>query len=149
MRVKTVCSLDLNSWKGLHFTLRRGLERFRFSVHGRGFERKTVCIFVRRLLLGAGWSWHYVNVGSRRSVASVPCIRTEWDRTHCTRGEMPGGVRLKSDRGPDWDGSWDIGAFGERQSGFFRGEEHEPRTVWDEQSNHGDLLWSGKHASLI
>lgn len=53
---------------------------------------------------------------------------------------MLGGVRLKSHLGSDWDGSWDIGAFGERQSGFFRGEKHEPRTVGDEQSNNGDLL---------
>lgn len=56
---------------------------------------------------------------------------------------MLGRVRLKSHLGPHWDGSWDIGALGKRQSGFFRGEEHEPRAVGDEQSNYGDLLRSG------
>lgn len=57
---------------------------------------------------------------------------------------MLGRVRLKSHLGSHWDGSWDIGALGKRQSGFFRGEEHEPRAVGDEQSNNGDLLRSGK-----
>jgi len=57
---------------------------------------------------------------------------------------MLGRVRLKSHLGPHWDGSWDIGAFWKRQSGFFRGEEHEPRAVGDEQSNNGDLFRSGK-----
>lgn len=57
---------------------------------------------------------------------------------------MLGRVRLKSHLGPHWDGSWDIGAFWKRQSGFFRGEEHEPRAVGDEQSNDGDLFRSGK-----
>lgn len=57
---------------------------------------------------------------------------------------MLGRVRLKSNVGSHWDGSWDIGALGKRQSGFFRGAEHEPRAVGDEQSNNGDLLRSGK-----
>ncbi len=57
---------------------------------------------------------------------------------------MLGRVRLKPSLGSHWDGSWDIGALGKRQSGFFRGEEHEPRAVGDEQSNNGDLLRSGK-----
>lgn len=61
---------------------------------------------------------------------------------------MLGRVRLKSSIGSHWDGSRDIGALGKRQSGFFRGEEHEPRAVGDEQSNNGDLLRSGKFQLL-
>lgn len=64
--------------------------------------------------------------------------------THRPGGEVSGRVRLQPGLGPHGHRARHLGALGKREGGVFRGSEHEPRTVRDEQPDHGHLLRPGR-----
>lgn len=62
---------------------------------------------------------------------------------------MSGGVRLQPDLGPHGHRARDLGALGQREGGVLRRPEHQPRTVRDEQPDHGHLLRPGRTRTVL